>query len=239
MHRFYINSKLYVGEMYQPEKDFINHYRALRIKNNSTIILFNGDSYEYEAEVIERDRKDMYCKIISKNKKEITSDIEVELLISLIANDKMDLVIQKAVELGIKTITPIITKRSQKIHIDKIENKLVRWQKIVISSCEQCGSNILPIVTSAKNFADTIKEKFYGTRIILSTSDNKTQWKLPQKAIKVQLLIGPEGGFDQHEMDHAINNDFIPIKLGRLILRSETAAIVGLTFINILFNNWH
>ncbi len=237
MHRFYVTDNLFVDETYVASKEFINHFRALRLKNNDKIIVFNGDSYEYEAIVIKVDRNEISYLIVNKIKKNLTQSVQIDLLLCLIANDKMDLAIQKAVELGVTSITPIITKRSQNIVIDRINKKIEHWKRIVISSCEQSGNNIVPEINPPQNFNSLIKEDYLGTRIILSTTESNDNLRLYDKTNKIQLLVGPEGGFEPDEMSHAINNYFIPIKIGNLILRSETAVIVGITFFKLFFDN--
>jgi len=147
-------------------------------------------------------------------------------------NDNMDLIIQKAVELGVHQVTPIITERTiVKIATNQITKKIDHWQSIAINACCQCGRNIIPKVNPALVFNDFIKNNFFNKFILSPTikflkDGQKLQMDLAKEII---LLIGPEGGFSNKEMELAVQNQYLPINIGPRVLRTETASLVALS----------
>lgn len=238
MSRFYVNLALNIGEVIELPKDVVRHILVSRHKMNDNIVLFNGDGSAYESQIIEISRKTVMAKITKQISNNQRTNLDIHLLLCIIANDKMDLAIQKSVEIGVTEITPVISERSQKLHTDKINKRMEHWQKIIISSCEQCGNNIIPKLNPPTRF-DKITP-IDGVNLIMSISSNKVsdaikyslQHKTPKKLI--QLLVGPEGGFSPSEQIEG----FIPLMLGELILRSETAVIIGLCFVQLKYGNW-
>ena len=231
MPRFYINLPLQPGETIELPIDVVRHILVLRHKINDEIVLFNGDGNGYSSQIVEISRKSVIAKITSQISNKQKSSLNINLLLCIIANDKMDLAIQKAVETGVSEITPVISERSQKLHTDKIAKRMEHWQKIIISSCEQCGNNIIPKLNLPIRFDEIIP--IDGINLILSTSPNKAI-ELNTQSQQIQLLVGPEGGFAQKEQI----DGFMPLMLGELIFRSETAVIAGLCYIQLKYGNW-
>ncbi|MDQ5921240.1 MAG: rRNA (uracil1498-N3)-methyltransferase [Pseudomonadota bacterium] len=158
--RFYVGLD---GVLLEPENivelsnEVHRHILVLRKKIGDGIILFNGDGNQHIAIILELHKKFTLVKIHQQLKTSCESSLDLELLLCVIANDKMDLAIQKAVELGVKSITPVLCQRSQRIYVDKISKRVEHWQKIIISSCEQCGRNIIPKINLPAKFADMVK----------------------------------------------------------------------------------
>ncbi len=246
MPRFYLNLPLCAGTIVELPEDVVRHILVLRLKINDSIVLFNGDGNTYRAYIVEISRKIVLVNIEQQIKPDNQATLNIHLLLCIIANDKMDLAIQKAVELGVAEITPIISERSQRLHPDKVARRMEHWQKIIISSCEQCGNNFIPKINLPQQFI-TIAASKNSLNLIMSTSsgnyndsshrkiciaNSSDHTKLTPKL--VQLLVGPEGGFSQTEKI----NGFMPLILGQMIFRSETAVIAGLCYVQLYYGNW-
>ncbi len=232
MSRFYVNLPLALDEVLELPLEVVRHILVLRHKINDNIVLFNGNGTSYNAKIIEINRKIVAVQITKQIKSNQPKLLNIHLLLCIIANDKMDLAIQKAIELGISKITPIISERSQKLHTDKIAKRMEHWQKIIISSCEQCGNNVIPKLNHPIRL-DEVSANPNGINLIMSTVKGKSQQHsdIPKQ---VQLLVGPEGGFSQTEQI----TGFAPLMLGNLIFRSETAVIAGLSYVQLKYGNW-
>ncbi len=232
MSRFYVNLPLALDEVLELPLEVVRHILVLRHKINDNIVLFNGNGTSYNAKIIEINRKIVAVQITKQVKSNQPKLLNIHLLLCIIANDKMDLAIQKAIELGISKITPIISERSQKLHTDKIAKRMEHWQKIIISSCEQCGNNVIPKLNHPIRLGE-VSANPNGINLIMSTVKGKSQQHsdIPKQ---VQLLVGPEGGFSQTEQI----TGFAPLMLGNLIFRSETAVIAGLSYVQLKYGNW-
>jgi 16S rRNA (uracil1498-N3)-methyltransferase len=219
------------------------HLCALRIRIGEDVELFNGDGYKYLAKLLHLDKKTSIVEILNKTPIILSNKVAIKLAMCIIANDKMDLVIQKSVELGVQEIIPIISERTQRIGDDKIDKKIAHWNNIIISSCEQCGNNVLPQIALFQNFNDLLN-KYEHSYSIKKTILSPHLYNLPDKNIlkanfeEVLLLVGPEGGFSDVEVKNAIEKGFSPLTLGKLVMRAETAAIASIVLANSQFNNW-
>ena len=239
MARFYVDSSLVTGQQFALPENVLRHIQVLRLQQKEALTLFNGNGNEYPATLIELNRKKALVQIQGEILKASEQLPAIELLLCNIANDKMDLAIQKSVELGVSTISPIISERSQKLSQDKIDKRMEHWHKIIISSCEQCGNNTLPPLNLPRKIEDVANDS--GLKLIMSPIvDNGIYTPLStvtSDPVLVQLLVGPEGGFSSMEMKKAQELGFLPIQLGNLVLRSETAVIAGLTYVQLRYNN--
>jgi 16S rRNA (uracil1498-N3)-methyltransferase len=205
-----------------------SHYltKVLRIKIGEKIILFNGDGFDYLAEIIQNDSKPI-AKVIQKTINEVESSLNITLIQAIGKGEKMDFVIQKAIELGVKKIVPIITKRTIYKTSQKDLKKVARWQEVVINSCEQSGRSFVPTVENITKFVDL---KLTGESFMLDTTTDK-KIKHYQKRDDINIIIGPEGGFSEFELQ----NDYKKLSLGKIILRTETAGIAAISGFNALW----
>lgn len=266
MPRFYINYMLNLGEEIALPGSIVQHLNVLRLKCNTIITLFNGDGFSYSANIISLEKKHSIVSIIHKNAAIYSNDINLNLAISIIANDKMDLAIRAATELNVTKITPIISNYSQRISNERLENRMEHWYKVIQSACEQCGQNKIPEILRPVSFNNFISNSssaliedgpFYKTvenpdmlaklqlestdakgKFILSISQNEnTVTAVTLKKFKnITLLVGPEGGFTSAEVDLAISSGYIAIRPWNNILRAETAVTAG---ISLILNNLH
>jgi 16S rRNA (uracil1498-N3)-methyltransferase len=216
--------------------------QVLRAKVGDKIILFNGDGFDYEAEIKHVDRRDVSVEILNQSANPNESKIRIHLFQALSSNEKMDLVVQKAVELGVQAITPIIASRSQmRLKDEKRDKKLQHWQQIAISACEQSGRAVIPNVYPVSLLTESMNQIDDAALNIMLDPEAKTQ--LNQLASMdtpshINVLIGPEGGFSEDEIQLCQSKKVITLSLGPRILRTETAPIATLALLQYLFGDF-
>lgn len=221
------------GELINLTDEAVNHIaRVLRMKSGDALCIFNGDNQEYMGTIHTIDKKNVSIMINDVNTVNRESPLKIHLAQAISRGDKMDFTIQKAVELGVSTITPLLTLRcGVKLSSQRLAKKQQQWQKIAISACEQCGRNYLPKINFPINLSQWLIQSTNELTITLDPQATATinSFQLPKDGIRV--IIGPEGGLADQEITQTIEHGSIPISLGPRILRTETA---GLTLISAL-----
>jgi 16S rRNA (uracil1498-N3)-methyltransferase len=235
MPRLYVDLELTTQSLLNLPHEVVRHIQVLRLRENQEITLFNGDGYNYQAKLLTLAKREAQVAITTKIPNCVESTYEVSLYMALIANDKFDLVVQKAVELGVTQIVPINCQHTQRFKAEKISAKLEHWQKIVIAASEQCGRSRLAQIAPPSEFSQALTQANAELKFILSPYHHS---KLtPVQVASMALMIGPEGGFTAEEITLAVQAGFQPLKLGPRILRAETAAIAGLSLIQATYGD--
>jgi len=207
--------------------------KSLRIAQGAVITAVDGLGNEYIGEMGEFTRgRESKCTIIKTRRKPNEPLMNVTLIHSLLKGGKFDIVVEKAVELGVNTILPLHTSRSI---VSAETQKTHRWRRIAITAMKQSHRSVLPEVTEVMEFEDMLKNTSKGSNIkYILTQDAKTSLlheiaKLNEKKLSGSIVIatGPEGDFTNEEVEMAIDNSFIPVTLGPRRLRSETAGIAA------------
>ncbi|MBR2860720.1 MAG: 16S rRNA (uracil(1498)-N(3))-methyltransferase [Clostridia bacterium] len=229
MRRFYCKSENINQDGIFFDKDESQHIKkVLRLTPGEEIIVSDGTGEDYLCVLTECAEK-CVAKINGKVKNENEPKTNVILFQAVIKNEKMDLVIQKAAELGITKIVPVITARTVvKIEDAKKElHKKERWQKIALEACKQCGRSKVPEVCSAMSLKEAIKLYSACETKIVAYEEEKTQsiTKAVTKTQSVGYFIGPEGGITEEEHSLLVSAGGVSVSLGKRILRAETAAI--------------
>lgn len=233
--RIYQSQPLTLNERIYLDEDAMRHVSTvLRLSTASKIILFNGDGSEYLAEITLSKRKKLEVLIIEKTEKSIESPLSIHLGQVISKGPHMDFTVQKAVELGVHTLTPLYSTRSD-VHLkgEREERKEHHWQKIIIHACEQSGRNVLPKLEKPIPLLQWVKERSENTKIALNPYSNHSL-KSVECHDTIALLIGPEGGLSQEEIHYLTKNGFSSIKLGPRTLRTETAGIAALAMLQFL-----
>lgn len=218
--------------------------RVLRIDKNENLTIFNGSGGEYLADITEISKRQVTVRLIQFIDKSYESPIHIHLLQGIAKAEKMDFIIQKAVQLGVNTITPLLTERTNmSLNHERQEKKMAHWQGIIENACEQCGRNILPLlhapITLAKYLADLSQPKENAVEFVLSPDSTQKISHLKEKNFKyLTLLIGPEGGLSQKEIQQSNGKGFISLSLGPRILRTETASIAAISALQCLFGDF-
>ena len=238
MPRFYVDVLLNIGEEIWLPSEVVRHISVLRLKPHQEIIMFNNDGYDYHAKIVELGRREILVTVIDKIKNQTEPDFIITLMISLIANDKFELIIQKAIELGVKEIIPVISEKTQRIKAEREAGKFEHWRKIIIAASEQCGRARLTAISEIKEFDSAIAQNKSEINFILSPHHATSNSDPISEPRSVSLLIGPEGGFTVDEIRLANQAGFQNLNLGKRILRVETAAIAGISFLHCNFGDF-
>lgn len=238
--RLYVSIPLNIGQNIELDHESGHYLRSvLRLKKQAQVILFNGLGGEYRCSLLEVSRKRVRVSIDEKINRSVESPLEVSIGMGISRGDRMDMSVQKSVELGVNSITPIITQRCNVvIKAGKSEQKLNHWQKIAQHAAEQCGRTVVPQINPIVTFSSWIETEFNETlKIFLDPYAEKPLTQLENQPKKVVLLTGSEGGFCEQERQLAINYQFIPIRLGQRILRTETASLAAISAVQLLWGD--
>lgn len=232
-----------VGEEYIriDEKDVVHHLaRVLRIKKGEKLEISDGLKWEYKTDVEEISEREILCKITDKQAHASEPEVRVTLFQGFPKASKMELIIQKCVELGIDTVVPVYMDRSVVVDKGKDSKKAERWQKIADEASSQCRRGRLTNVKLPLKFADILPlaDEFdlflfpYENEDGYSIKDALTEFKKKGiKDAKIAMIIGPEGGFSDKEADKLRKIEVRPVSLGKTILRTETAGMAALAMI--------
>jgi len=237
--RIYLNQELIVNQVINLSDDAFGHaVRVLRLKEDDAITLFNGENKEYHARLCDVSKKQASAIIDSATDKHVESPLNIHLGQGISRGDRMDFTLQKSVELGVNTITPLFTERcGVKLTGDRLKKKHEQWQKIVISACEQSGRCMVPEVRQPMNLVDWLNEQSTALKLNLHPRAEHSIMNLPVENSRVRLLIGPEGGLSNEEIEQAKSANFTDVLLGPRVLRTETAALTAITALQCRFGD--
>lgn len=205
---------------------------VLRMQQGDLLTLFCGDNREYSATIISLHKKKVVVAINSVQDVNRESPRFIHLAQAISKGERMELVIQKAVELGVASITPLLTARCVvRLDAERLAKKQAQWQAITIAACEQSGRNQLPIIHQACELETYLQLCQAQTKLVLHPMSAKSWRDYKLTDADVALLIGPEGGLSDDEVSLAQALTFQPLSLGPRILRTETAAIAAISMI--------
>lgn len=220
-----------------------SHYlcTVLRIKVGRGLVLFNGElsegaqRCEYQAIVVDANKRSAIVEIKQRVTVSRDSLLDIELACCLIKNDRMDWLLQKATELGVTKISPLLSEFTDvKLSKERVLKKQVHWQQIVISACEQSGRTQVPVVNSPLPLSEWLSQNRSGNQYMLHPYEAiplRFDAKDVTQQGSIALLVGPEGGLSNDEVEEAHGKGFKSILLGPRILRSETAPLVALSIL--------
>ncbi|MEY3808329.1 MAG: hypothetical protein RI893_1305 [Pseudomonadota bacterium] len=237
--RLYTAALLSTGKIIELDEDNGHYVRTvLRLKKDAEIILFNGQGGEYLCTVAEVSRKTVLIAIEQWTDRSVESSLQISLGLGIARGDRMDLVVQKAVELGVNRITPLMTERCVvQFKGEKKPQRLLHWQKIVQHAAEQSGRTILPTLLEVEALHNWVNQQ-QGLKVFLDPYAKTSLTELKPVSMSVTLLTGPEGGFSSQERDLATAAGFIPVRLGARILRTETASLAALAAVQLLWGDF-
>ena len=237
--RLYTPIPLNIHQQIELNDDNAHYVRnVLRLKKDAQIILFNGQGGEYLSTVMEVSRKSVRILPEQWSDRSVESPLQLSLGLGISRGDRMDLTVQKSVELGVTHITPLITERCVvQFNAEKKSQRLTHWQKIAQHAAEQSGRTLLPEFTNISLLSHWLPEQ-QGLKVFLDPYAKTSLSKLTPENNKVTLLTGPEGGFADFERELAHTAGFIPVRLGSRILRTETASLAALAAVQILWGDF-
>jgi 16S rRNA (uracil1498-N3)-methyltransferase len=219
------------GEITLPAQAGEHLTRVLRLAAGAPFVMFDGRGGEYAGEIASTG-KQVRARVLAHDPIERESPLDLTLLQGVARGERMDLIVQKATELGVARIVPVLCERTVvKLDPKQRERKRGHWQSIVVSACEQCGRNRVPAVLEVVSLGDALKLLADDTTRCLLAADasvSLAQAAAPAAGAKLVLLIGPEGGLADSEEKYAQANGFISCRLGPRIMRTETAGLAAL-----------
>jgi 16S rRNA (uracil1498-N3)-methyltransferase len=208
--------------------------RVLRLEVGAALRVFNGQGGEWDATVASIRKDTVTLAVGVHHAVERESPLQITLLQGIARGEKMDLILQKATELGVTRIVPLTMLRSTvKLDAATAQRKQEHWQGVIISACEQCGRNILPLLNAVSTFEHAVLVS-QGLKVLLAPDAESLSMSAllaaaaPKARQQVTLLVGPEGGFDPRETAIAMAAGFQRCRLGPRVLRTETAGLAAI-----------
>jgi len=236
--RLYLEQPLQADSLISLPPGPARHVQVLRLQPGAEITLFNGQGGEWRATVQQMGRSDVQVQLHAHDPVDRELPYRITLAIGMPANERMDALVEKATELGVASIQPLVTERSVlKLKGERADKKLVHWQSIAVAACEQCGRNRVPVVHALVSLADWEKTTLPDSRLLLSLQPHSQPLQLAMAATAnrpVILLSGPEGGLTPTEEAIASNSAFVSVSLGQRTLRAETAPLAALAALTLL-----
>jgi len=236
--RFYEPQPLAENSTITLSDDAAQHIRVLRLNQDDQITLFNGQGGQFSAHLSEVQKRSCKAHINTFQATDNESPLYLHLGQVISRGDRMEFVVQKAVELGVNEITPLISERcGVKLNAERMAKKQQQWQKIAIAACEQSGRNIVPTIHPVISLTEWSEEAVDCCKLTLHPRAKYSMNTLPDDIQHVRLLIGPEGGFSDEEIILTENLAFTETLLGPRVLRTETAALTAITALQCRFGD--
>ncbi len=233
--RVYIPALLTAGKRLELTRQAARHVvTVLRLKPGAPLVIFDGQGSAHQATL-----EDSTQVVIGQRLNDETeSPLQIHLIQAISRGERMDHVIQKAVELGVCKITPVLTRRCMvKLKGERAVKRLQHWQGIAISACEQCGRNQLPVLNAITTFDTALSEPGNNLKLVLDPTGQNTLSNLAPPGDRVTLLIGPEGGLTGEEIQQAHQSGFVRLRMGPRVLRTESAAVAALSALQTLWGD--
>ena len=236
--RLYCEEALSPGATVELSERAARHVAALRLRTGDAVTLFGGDGYESAAVISGQSKRGVYASVRDRRAVDRESPLVVHLAQGVCAGDRMDLVLQKATELGVAAIRPVVTARSVvRLSSERRERREAHWQNVVIAACEQCGRNRVPPVAPSLAFGEYFAAlPAAGTRVLLAPDGEATLRSLAVEP-PVAVLIGPEGGLAPEERRIATAAGYVTVRFGPRVLRTETAPLAALAALQALYGD--
>jgi 16S rRNA (uracil1498-N3)-methyltransferase len=230
--------RIHTDESLQPDHRVLldaasSHYlaRVLRVVAGQPLVLFNGDGFDYAATVEKASKSGIEASITARLPARPESPLHTVLVQSLARGERTDFALQKATELGVTVFQPVEALRTEvRLKPDKLESRMAHWRKVTISACEQCGRARLPELRPPLDLAGWVASNAEGLRLVLAPGDHPP---LSGQEVReaVEILVGPEGGFEEQEMELLLRSGVKAVSMGPRILRTETAGPAALAIL--------
>ncbi len=226
--------------------------KVLRMRSGARVTLFNGDGFDYSAEIEAPKPEAAELRVISQHRNDAESPLKITLIQALCRGEKMDWVLEKATELGVHRIIPVQTERTEvQLDAERAGKRLAHWQRVVISACEQCGRaslpEILPLLNLDARLASRLTAPWQsngmqaGSAWVLEPGENLLSQRIAELKLlapqTMEIAVGPEGGFSERDLAQFRAANFQPVSFGPRILRTETAGITALAVLQSLWGD--
>lgn len=235
--RIYLKHVLHQGLRIECDTNQSHHLlRVLRLRVGDALIVFDGQGGEYQATLTSAEKRNAQIEVRQFVDINHESPLHIDLYLSICKPERMDWAVQKASELGVQSIFPVMTEFcSIKLDAARLTKKREHWQQIVISACEQSARHHIPQVAKIQPFVDAITSNPQHDKIICHQIKTNCEKTLPEKTDQIALFIGPQAGFSDDEIELALANSAFPLTFGPRLLRTETATTAA---ISLLQHRW-
>ena len=224
-----------------PEEKSLHLLRVLRLRDGDPVTLFNGDGSDYAARITGMEKKAVELTVDEAHPRDNESPLAITLLQGVARGDKMDLILQKATELGVRAIQPVMTERTEvKLDADRAERRITHWRGVVAAACEQSGRTRVPTVAEPLPLHEAVAAlSSESRRLILDPHRGRALKALDIDSTRpVVLVIGPEGGLGERDHRVLAGAGFEGVQLGPRVLRTETAGLAVLAALQALYGDW-
>lgn len=229
--RIFHSEKLTGGASIELGDNAAHHVaRVLRLPAGAALVLFDGHGGEFDAVVETLDKRRVLVRVGTHHAREREPPLDLWLAQGISRGERMDYTVQKAVELGVSRIVPLFTERCG-VQLDggRLDKRVHHWQAVAISACEQCGRSRVPEIAEPRSLRDWLNAPAPALGLVLDPEADTTLGTLAAPRDAISLLIGPEGGLSDAEIDYAKRQGYVGLRLGPRILRTETAALAALS----------
>jgi 16S rRNA (uracil1498-N3)-methyltransferase len=240
-HRIYTEHPLNAGLTFELDDAPARHLlQVLRLKAGSQVILFNGDGHDYPARLEQTSRRSARVTVMEKSPVETEANLSIHLAIGISKGERMDFALQKAVELGVRRITPLLTERSVvRLSAERQEKRLLHWRGIIIAACEQSGRARIPECRKIQTLPGWLDSTHGERGILLDHRADAGLSQLQPPTAQINLLVGPEGGLSPDERRLAAEHQLEAVRLGPRVLRTETAPLAAISAIQVLWGDFN
>ncbi|MCP3670284.1 MAG: 16S rRNA (uracil(1498)-N(3))-methyltransferase [Gammaproteobacteria bacterium] len=240
LSRIHTTQPLIPNQMITLEPTASSHLiRVLRLRPGAELVLFNGDGYNYRAQLEIATKKGATIQVLTRSELEPEADLEIHLYISISKGERMDFAIQKSVEMGVSEITPLFSQRGVvNLKGERLEKRQKHWQQVMIAACEQSGRCRLPTMHNAIVIEQLFETPPAGIKLTLNHRADICLPDLDPQGNSFNILIGPEGGLSEAEILAAQNSSFCGVRLGPRVLRTETAPLAAIAAIQTLWGDY-
>lgn len=225
LSRVYVDAKLAAGSQVELPKNVAQHLlKVLRLRPGAAVVLFNGDGHDYHGTLSSNREVQLQRRVAAVT----PSKLRITLAQGLCRGEKMDLVLQKATELGVSAIQPLNTQRSEvRLNEERQQRRMAHWHQVIAAACEQCGRADLPQLlppTSLPHWLAELGADADAQRLVLDPDGEHSPGQL-QPSTSVLIVVGPEGGLEDRELGLCAAQGFTRLRLGPRVLRTETAGL--------------
>lgn len=236
--RFYCSELNETDELFTlPDAAHRHAVQVLRLRQGDALRVFNGRGFERDAVLETVAKRESSVRLLSQVSASNESSLTITLLQGISRGERMDYALQKAVELGVTRIIPVMTERCNvQLSGGRDEKRWAHWQGVVVSACEQSGRSVLPELSTVMPLEDSLLENKLGCRLVLDPLA-ETGFRTLEKQENITLLVGPEGGLSEPEIQRAVSLGYQSVRFGPRILRTETASVAALAVVQTLWGD--
>jgi 16S rRNA (uracil1498-N3)-methyltransferase len=233
--RTYVDAPLAVGATVTLSESATAHLvRVLRLGLGEACTVFNGEGADYDGHLVSINKRGAEVELMARREVDVESPLRITLVQGVARGEKMDWVLQKATELGVTAITPVLTERTEvKLDAERSEKRMQHWRGVIAAACEQCGRSRLPTLVAPVALRDWLVTG-PATGWYLNPKGEHSLRDLPTDAQAMTLVIGPEGGLSERDLGMLRASGFTGLRLGPRILRTETAGLAAIAAVQAL-----